>query len=173
MANRVKSYDPWKILEKSLHRDMGRSMPRIYAGLDNKQDEFLSHMIQVEGKINNQPISILIDLGAIHSYIYPNLVEIFHLPRRKLGKSWLVQLATRAKRRYNELVKESTMEMNELGTREYLNIIPLGSYDFLMGMDWLDKHHAILECYNKAFTCLDEEGNLRTVQGIPRVVSIR
>jgi hypothetical protein len=54
-----------------------------------------------------------------------------------------------------------------------LNIIPLGSYDFLIGMDWLDQHHVVLDCHNKAFTCLDEEGNLRTVQGIPRVVTIR
>jgi hypothetical protein len=41
--------------------DMGRNVPRIYAALDNKQDEFQSHMIEVEGKINDQPISILID----------------------------------------------------------------------------------------------------------------
>jgi hypothetical protein len=63
--------------------------------------------------------------------------------------------------------------MNGLSTKKYLNIIPLGSYDFLIGMDWLDKHHVVLDCYNKAFTCLDEEGNLRTIQGIPRVVSIK
>jgi hypothetical protein len=41
--------------------DMGRSVPRIYASLDNKQDEFQSHMIEVEGKINDQPIAILIE----------------------------------------------------------------------------------------------------------------
>jgi hypothetical protein len=40
-------------------------------------------------------------------------------------------------------------------------------------MDWLDQHHAIMEYDNKAFTCLDEEGNQKTVQGIPRVVAIR
>jgi hypothetical protein len=40
-------------------------------------------------------------------------------------------------------------------------------------MDWLDQHHAILDCCNKAFTCLDEEGNPRKVQGIPRVVTVR
>jgi hypothetical protein len=74
--------------------DMGRSMPRIYVALDNKQEEYQSHMIEVEGKIDNQPIAILIDSGAIHSYIDPNIVEIFHLQRRKHGKSWLVQLAT-------------------------------------------------------------------------------
>jgi hypothetical protein len=54
-----------------------------------------------------------------------------------------------------------------------LNIIPLGSYDFLIGMDWLDQHHVVLDCYNKPFTFLDEEGNLRTIQGIPRVVTIK
>ena len=58
------------------------------------------------------------------------------------------------------------MNMNGINTSVELNIIPLGSYDFLIGMDWLDQHHVILECYNKAFNCLDEEGNLRIVQGI-------
>jgi hypothetical protein len=43
-------------------------------------------MIEVEGKINDQPIAILIDLGASHSYIDPKMVERFHFPRRKLGK---------------------------------------------------------------------------------------
>jgi hypothetical protein len=124
---------------------MGRSMPRIYAALDNKQVEFQSHMIEVEGKINDQPIAILIDSRAIHSYIDPNIVERFHLQRRKHGKSWLVQLATGAKRRINELVKDCPMDMNGLSTKEYLNIIPLGSYDFLIGMDWLDKHHVVLD----------------------------
>jgi hypothetical protein len=33
--------------------DMGRNVPRIYAAMDNKQAEFQSHMIEVEGKINN------------------------------------------------------------------------------------------------------------------------
>jgi hypothetical protein len=37
----------------------------------------------------------------------------------------------------------------------------------------LDQHHAILDCRSKAFTCLDEEGNRKTIQGIPIVVAIR
>jgi hypothetical protein len=48
--------------------DMGSRMPRIYAALDNKQDEYQSHMIEVEGMINNQPFTVLIDSGASHSY---------------------------------------------------------------------------------------------------------
>jgi hypothetical protein len=65
------------------------------------------------------------------------------------------------------------MDMNGLNTKEDLNILPLGSYVCLIGMDWLDQHHAILDCHNNEFIFLDEEGNLRTVQGIPREVTIK
>jgi hypothetical protein len=151
--------------------DMGTSVPKIYAALDNKQDEFQSYMIEVEGKINNQPIVILIDSGASHSYLDPKMVERFIFPRKRLGKPWMVQLATRVKRKINEIVKACLMNMNGLNTNANLNIIPLGSYDYLIGMDWLDQHHVVLEFYNKAITFLDEEGNVRTVQGIPRAVT--
>jgi hypothetical protein len=91
------------------------------------------------------------------------MMEIFHLLRSKHGKSRLVQLATRAKRKLNEMGKSCLMDMNGLNSKEDLNIFPLGSYDCLIGMDWLDQHHAILDCHNKEFTCFDEERSLRTV----------
>jgi hypothetical protein len=100
-------------------------------------------MIEVEGMIDNQTITILIDLGASHSYIDPKMVENLHLPRSKHGKSWLVQMDTEAKRKVNEMIKSCVMDMNGLNTREDLNILPLGSYDCLIGMDWLDQHHDI------------------------------
>jgi hypothetical protein len=103
-------------------------------------------MIEKEGKINDQPIAILIDSGAIHSYIDPKMVEKFQLPRRNLGKPWLVQLVTREERKINEIVKACLMEMNALQINNDLNIIPLGSYNFLVGMDWLEKHLVVLDC---------------------------
>jgi hypothetical protein len=152
---------------------MGSRIPRIYAALDNKQAEFQSHMIEVEGMINNHPFTILIDSGDSHSYIDPRGVESLQLLRNKHEKSWLVQLATGTKRKVTELVKSCPVDMNGLSTKSKLNILPLGSYECLIGMDWLEQHHAILECRNKAFTYLDEEGNQRTIQGIPRDVAIR
>jgi hypothetical protein len=85
--------------------DMGIYVPRIYAALENKKEEYQSHMIEVEGMINNQTLAILIDSRASHSCIDPNMVESLQFPRRKHGKSWLVQLATGAKRKFNEMVK--------------------------------------------------------------------
>jgi predicted aspartyl protease len=78
---------------------MGINVPRIYAALENKQSKYQSHMIEVEGMINNQTIVILIDSGASHSYIDPKMVESLHFPRSKHGKSWLVMLATRSQKK--------------------------------------------------------------------------
>jgi hypothetical protein len=101
------------------------------------------------------------------------VVESLLLSRSKHENSWLVQLATGTKRKVTELVKSYSVHMGGLSTKVELNILPLGSYDYLIGMDWLDKHHALLEYCNKKFTCLDEEGNQKIVQGIPRAVDVR
>jgi hypothetical protein len=63
--------------------------------------------------------------------------------------------------------------MKGMSTKAELNIMPLGSYDCLIGMEWLDQHHALLDFHNKRFTCLNEEGNRVTIQGIPRAVAVR
>jgi hypothetical protein len=85
----------------------------------------------------------------------------------------MVQLVIGPKRKISGMVKACPMKLNGLKTNVELNIIPLGSHDCLIGMDWLDQHRVILDCYNKSFTCLDEEGNLRIIQGIPGAVIAR
>jgi predicted aspartyl protease len=112
----------------------------------------------VEGKIKNQHVSILIDSGASHCYIDPKIMDRLHLEKSNLGKSSLVHLATRAKRIIHDMVKGCSISLNGVNTNVYLNIIPLGSYDILIGMDWLDKHHVVLDCHSKTFTCLDGDG---------------
>jgi hypothetical protein len=83
------------IQEATTVEDMGIT----HAYLDDRQEEYQSNMIEVEGKIINQPVAILIDSGASHCYIDPKIVDRLHLEKTKLGKSSLVQLATRTKRR--------------------------------------------------------------------------
>jgi hypothetical protein len=89
------------IQETTIMEDMGINIPSIYATLEDEKVKHQSHMIQVEGKIINQPIYILIDSGEIHSYIDPKVVDIFHLMKSKLETSWLVHLATKTKRMFN------------------------------------------------------------------------
>jgi hypothetical protein len=148
-------------------------MGRIYAVLNDRQEEYQSNMIEVEGKIINHPVTILIDLREIHCYIDSKIVDRLHLDKSKLGKGSLVQLATGTKRRIHDMVKSCSIILNGVNTSTDLNIIPLGSYDVLIGMDWLYNHHDVLDCHNKTFTCLDGNGKQSTVNGVPRPISIR
>ena len=77
------------------------------------------------------------------------------------------------KRKFSEVVEKFPFVMDGLVTYANLNVLPLGSYDIVIGMDWLEAHRVKLDCYNKTFECMDEEGNPRVVRGIPKGVSVR
>ena len=63
--------------------------------------------------------------------------------------------------------------MDQFETVVKLNVLPLGSYDLLIGMDWLEKYRIILNCYDKTFTCINNDGKPISVKGIPRKTTIR
>ena len=63
--------------------------------------------------------------------------------------------------------------MDEFKTTVKLNVLPLGSYDLLIGMDWLEHHKVVLNCYNKTFTCVNSNEQPVKVKGIPRKTVIR
>ena len=148
---------------------VARVVPRIYAALEDHR----LMVVEVAGKIVEQYISILIERGSTHSYIAPRVVEVCSLRKVKHSKSWSVQLATRTKRKVNEVVEKCPLVINGLSTCIDMNFIPLVSYDVLIGMDWLEAHIVKLDCYNKTFECMDEEGNPVVVRGIPKVISVR
>ena len=132
--------------------ELARTMPKINAALENRQVEYQNSMVEVEGMINQTPITILIDPGASLSYIAPKMVEKCKLHVQKFENSWLVKLATGAKRKVTCFVKECAVFMDHFETIKLLmklNVLPLGSYDLLIGMDWLKQHRVILNCYDK------------------------
>jgi hypothetical protein len=61
-----------------------------------------------------------------------------------LKKYSLVKLTTGTKRKIKEIVKGFPINLNGVSTNVDMNIIPLGSCDILIGMDWLDKHHFLV-----------------------------
>ena len=85
-------------------------------------------MVEVQGKIAEQSVSILIDPGSTHSYIAPRVVEICAFKKVRHSKSWLVQLTTRTKRNVSEVVEKCPLVMNGWVTCVDLSVLPLGSY---------------------------------------------
>ena len=89
-------------------------------------------MVEIEGMIKSQDISILIDSGASLSYVSPRIVELCKLVSEKFDKSWLVQLAIDTKRKVTSLIKNCELMMNDFITHVDLNTLPLGSYDMVI-----------------------------------------
>jgi hypothetical protein len=127
----------------------------------------------MEGTIANHLVSILIDPGSNLSYVSPQTVDKYKLQQVKHVKSWMVQLATGTKRKVIKVIPTFQLVMSGFPTQENLNILPLESYDLLIGMDWLDAHKSKLDYHNKTLECENQEGRKVTLQGIQNPVSVR
>ena len=152
---------------------VARTIPRVYATLEDHHTDHQSTVVEVEGRISKQYVSIWIDPRSTHSYITPKIVEICAFKKLKYSKSWLVQLATRTRRKFSEIVEKCPLDMDGIYTYENLNILPLGSYYILIGMDLLEENKVKLDSYIKIFECMDEEGNLREVKEISNLFFIK
>jgi hypothetical protein len=57
-------------------------------------------------------------------------------------------------------------------TRLKVYITALRAYDLIIGMDWLEAHRDLVDCFAKRVLCVDDEGRLVEIQGVRRRVSL-
>ena len=50
---------------------------------------------------------------------------------------------------------------------------PIGAYDFIIGMEWLETHQALFDCYHKKIHCANDEGEPIVIQQIKCHVYLR
>jgi hypothetical protein len=167
------SRNVYNIQKATTVNDVAGSVPQIYAALDNNQADHQASVVEIEGMIFNHLVCALIDPGSNLSYIAPKVVDKCKLQPHKNTKLWLVHLATGTKRRVAEAIPACQLMLGEFPTQANLNILPLGSYDLLIGMDWLAAHKARLDCYHKILECVSKEVKRITLQGIRKPVSMR
>lgn len=150
-----------------------RSVPRINAALDDRQAEYQPTMVEFEGKISNLSIAVLIDQGATLSYVSPKIVEQCKLPSERFRNPWLVQLAMGAKRRVLAKISNFSLSIAGQPITADLNVFPLGSYDILIGMDWLEKHWSVVNYKTKTIYYKDDLGKQQGMHEIKHPVQIR
>jgi hypothetical protein len=153
--------------------DVGRSLHRINATVDGRQADNESIVVEIEGKVDNNPVSVLIDLGATLSYTAHGVVDSNKLKKTRHAKSWLVQLATGTKRKLFDFIFDCEFSLGGQNTKINMNIFSLGYYDIIIIMDWLERHKEVLDCYEKSLKYTDENDTVRTIQGIQKLVLVR
>eukprot|EP00253_Pinus_taeda_P008656 PITA_08656 len=161
------------IHEASIVGDVGRSFPKINAALEDRQVEYQPSMVEFEGKLSDLTFIVLIDLGVKISYISPKIVEQCKVQTVKFRNLSLVQLATGAKRRVQTKVVNSSLKIAGQSIRADINVLPLGCYDILIGMDWLERHWSLVNCKTKTIYYRDKEGSRKEIQGIKWPVHVR
>jgi hypothetical protein len=82
-------------------------------------------------------------------------------------------MASRAKQKVGGKVTGCILNLAEFVTRANLYVMILGSYDVMIGMDWLESHKAILNCKTKWLSLVDDEGQRCVIIGQNQGVSLR
>eukprot|EP00253_Pinus_taeda_P021984 PITA_21984 len=115
--------------------------------------------------------------GARLVAVYPRLARLWKTVRQNINPPWLnlklVQLATGAKRRVAAKISNCSFTIVGQPVTTDLNVLPLGSYDILIGMDWLEKHWSLVDCKTKIIYYRDQQGNRKEMQGIKQPVQVR
>jgi hypothetical protein len=128
--------------------DMGKAH-RIHAAVNNCQVEHQSTVLETTGTVPDQTLSILIDPGATESFISGAVLKRIKVKAVKQDEFSFVEMASGAKQKVGGKVTGCALNLGEFVTRVNLYVTILGSYDVVIGMDWLESHEVILNCKMK------------------------
>ncbi|GJS84991.1 putative reverse transcriptase domain-containing protein [Tanacetum coccineum] len=99
--------------------------------------------------LNNCYASMLFDSGADRSFVSTTFSALLDVTPTTLDTSYVVELADGRISKTNIVLRGCTLGL--LGHPFDLDLIPveLGSFDVIIGMDWLAKYHALIVCNEK------------------------
>ena len=95
-------------------------------------------VIEAQGNTQGMKVSILFDSGATYSFISSALVAYSGILVVRARNRWQVELASGSRVNADIVALDSKIQMKYFTTSANLRVIPLGSYDIVLGMDWLE-----------------------------------
>jgi hypothetical protein len=100
----------------------------------------------------------LIDLGAIERFIYGAALKRIKVKAVKQDEFIYVEMSSGVKQKVGGKVTDCSLNLGYFFTKARLYVTILGSYDVVIGMDWLESHDVILNCKTKRLSLIDDEG---------------
>nr|GEZ05556.1 reverse transcriptase domain-containing protein [Tanacetum cinerariifolium] len=99
--------------------------------------------------LNNCYASMLFDLGADRSFVSTTFSALLDVEPSTLDTSYAIELADGRILETNIVLRGCTLGL--LGHPFDIDLMPieLGSFDVIIGMDWLAKYHALIVCDEK------------------------
>ncbi|GKB37078.1 putative reverse transcriptase domain-containing protein [Tanacetum coccineum] len=103
--------------------------------------------------LNNRYASILFDIGADRSFVSTVFSSLIDIVPTTLDHDYDVELAYGKIIGVNTIIRGCTL--NFLNHPFNIDLMPveLGSFDVIIGMDWLTKYHVVIVCDEKIVRC--------------------
>ncbi|KAI3761819.1 hypothetical protein L1987_52241 [Smallanthus sonchifolius] len=115
--------------------------------------------------VNQQYASILFDTGADKSFVSLEFELLLAKDRSKLEKPITVEVADVNLVTIDSVIRDCVLNLNDHDFP--INLIPmrLGSFDVIIGMDWLAEHHAEIICFEKCIRIPLPSGSTLQIYG--------
>ncbi|GKA14256.1 putative reverse transcriptase domain-containing protein [Tanacetum coccineum] len=115
--------------------------------------------------LNHHYATVLFDSGADFSFISTNFAPLLNVKPSFVNPGYVIEVADGKKVEVDRIIRDCKLE---LGTFLFtIDLIPLGhgSFDVIVGMDWLFEHKAELVCHEKVVRIPLESGEILHIQG--------
>nr|GEX77918.1 putative reverse transcriptase domain-containing protein [Tanacetum cinerariifolium] len=114
--------------------------------------------------LNNCYASMLFDSGADRSFVSTTFSALLDVAPSTLDTSYAIELADRRISKNNIVLRGCTLGL--LGHPFDIDLMPveLGSFNVLIGMDWLAKYQALIVCDEKV-VCIPYENEVLIIRG--------
>nr|GEW64314.1 putative reverse transcriptase domain-containing protein [Tanacetum cinerariifolium] len=129
-------------------RGNGVTQGRAYA-LGGRDASPNSNVITSTFILNNRYTKILFDTGADRSFVSTTFSALIDITPTTLQNHYDVELANRKIIGVNTIVCGFTLNFMNHPFNIDLMPVPLGSFNVIIGMDWLTKYHGVIICDEK------------------------
>ncbi|GJW05463.1 putative reverse transcriptase domain-containing protein [Tanacetum coccineum] len=115
--------------------------------------------------LNDHYACILFDSGAEKSFVSSAFTPFIDIAPTALNTSYEVELADGKVVSTNTVLRGCTLALYNHCFKIDLLPTRLGSFDVIIGMDWLSYHRAVIDCYEKIVRIPLPNGEILEVQG--------
>ncbi|GJT04027.1 reverse transcriptase domain-containing protein [Tanacetum coccineum] len=126
----------------------GRTPGRVYSLCDEAAVKD-NNVVNGTFLINNVYASVLFDTGADRSFVSYAFSKYIDIHPTTLDTNYSVELADGKSLTTNTILRGCTLNLQNHLFKIDLLPIELGSFDVIVGMDWMAEHRAEVMCYEK------------------------
>ncbi|GJX12344.1 putative reverse transcriptase domain-containing protein [Tanacetum coccineum] len=115
--------------------------------------------------LNDHFVTVLFDSGAYFSFISTEFAPLLNVRPSIMNPGYVIEVADGKKVEVDRIIPDCKLELG--GSLFSINLIPLGhgSFDGIVGMDWLSQHKAVIVCHEKVVEIPMEDGRILRVHG--------